>query len=314
MFTETSDSALGIDIVSIIIPTHNRWRWLREAIASVLSQSYRNFEVIVVDDGSTDDTDAKLAGFRSDVRVLRQEQKGVSAARNHGVSVARGRYLAFLDSDDLWLPEKLKVQTEFMDEHPEAEICQTDEIWIRGGIRVNPKRKHEKPSGDIFRRSLELCLVSPSAVMMTHALFNAVGGFDESLPVCEDYDLWLRIAARYSVPLIPQALTVKRGGHEDQLSRSVWGMDRYRVTALQKLLRTDLAGEKRRWAIETLRRKLFILSQGARKRGKEEEVLTYEKILSEFVEEPADVRGADPRLCGSKRLSLSDGGTVVGVE
>jgi glycosyltransferase involved in cell wall biosynthesis len=267
-----------------------------------------------VNDGSTDETEQRLAGFGSHLRLLQQEQRGVAAARNHGVSVARGCYLAFLDSDDLWLPEKLEVQTAFMDEHPEIQICQTDEIWIRRGLRANPRLKHQKPSGDIFRRSLDLCLVSPSAVMMTRALFDAAGGFDETLPVCEDYDLWLRVSARHSVPLIPQALTVKRGGHADQLSRSVWGMDRYRVASLQKLLRTDLAGEKRQWAIDALRIKISILSQGARKRGKEAEAKAYENVLREFIEEPGDVRSGDPRLCGGQRLSRADSRTVVGVE
>jgi glycosyltransferase involved in cell wall biosynthesis len=283
-------------------------------VESVLSQSYRQFELIVVDDGSTDGTEKRLAEFGSHLRVIRQTRTGVSSARNRGVAVARGRYLAFLDSDDLWLPNKLGIQVEFMEAHPEVQICQTDEIWIRCGLRVNPKLKHRKPSGNIFRRSLELCLVSPSAVMMTRDLFNGVGGFDESLPVCEDYDLWLRIGVDNAVPLIPHALTVKRGGHSDQLSHSVQAMDRYRVTALQKILRTSLAGEKRRWTIETLRRKISILSQGARKRGKEEEAIAYEWLLREFIEEPVDVRHADSRLRGSERLSTKDGPTMAGVE
>ena len=303
----TPSERFALPAVSVVIPTHDRWPLLGEAIESVLTQSYRRFELIVIDDGSTDDTGRKLAEFGSRLRLIRQPRRGVSAARNRGVATARGRYLAFLDSDDLWFPEKLKVQTAFMEEYPEIQICQTDEIWMRRGLRVNPKVKHQKPSGDIFRRSLELCLVSPSAVMMTRALFNGVGGFDERLPVCEDYDLWLRITANYSVPLISHALTVKRGGHGDQLSRSVWGMDRYRVASLQKLLRTDLSGEKRQWAIETLRRKIVILAHGARKRGKEEEAVAYETVLKEFIEESVDVGGADSRLCGGKELSPADG-------
>jgi GT2 family glycosyltransferase len=297
----------ALPVVSVIIPTHNRWPLVGEAIESVLKQSYRDFELIVIDDGSTDDTSRRVAEFGSHLRLIRQPQKGVSAARNRGVAAARGRYLAFLDSDDLWLAEKLKVQTGFMEEHLEIQISQTDEIWMRRGLRVNPRVKHQKPSGDIFRRSLDLCLVSPSAVMMSRALFNGVGGFDERLPVCEDYDLWLRISANNSVPLIPHALTVKRGGHGDQLSHAVWGMDRYRVAALQKLLRTDLSDEKRQWAIETLRRKVFILAHGARKRGKEQEAVAYEAVLREFIEESVDVRGADSRLCGGKELLSADG-------
>ncbi len=286
---------------------------VREAIESVLAQTYRFFELIVVDDGSTDDTANRLAEFGSHLCLIEQPRKGVSAARNRGASIACGHYLAFLDSDDLWLPEKLSIQTAFMEDHPKIEICQTDEIWIRRGIRVNPRAKHRKPSGDIFRRSLDLCLVSPSAVMMTRELFNRNGGFDENLPVCEDYDLWLRIATRHSVPLISQALIIKRGGHDDQLSHSLWGMDRYRVAALAKLLRTDLSGERRQWAMDTLRRKVAILSHGARKRGQEKEAAAYEAALAPFIEEGKDVGGADSRLRQGEGLPPTDARAMVGL-
>ena len=228
---------------------------LGDALESVRQQTCDDFEVIVIDDGSTDETAEQLRRMGESIRVMTQTHRGVAAARNRAASVAAGRYLAFLDSDDLWLPNKLAVQLAFMNAHPEMAICQSEEIWIRHGARVNPKAKHRKPSGDIFKPSLDLCLVSPSAVMMTADLFVKTGGFDESLFVCEDYDLWLRIAVDHPIPLLTQALVIKRGGHADQLSRSVWGMDRFRVRALQKLLRSALAGERRQWALATLQRK-----------------------------------------------------------
>jgi glycosyltransferase involved in cell wall biosynthesis len=283
-------------LVSVVIPTYNRWPMLGEAIESVLTQSYRSFELIVVDDGSTDRTRDELSRWGAELQVVSQPRKGVATARNLGVSIAAGRYIAFLDSDDIWLPRKLEIQWAFVEENPGNEICQTEEIWLRHGLRVNPKAKHRKTSGDIFRRSLELCLVSPSAVMLTKDLFVATGGFDETFPVCEDYDLWLRIAVARPVLLVPAALVIKRGGHADQLSRSTWGMDRYRVAALQKLLQTGLRGEKRQWACDALKRKISILSQGARRRGKEAEAEAYESILAGF-EESFDVGRADSRLC-----------------
>jgi glycosyltransferase involved in cell wall biosynthesis len=259
-----------------------------EAVASVLAQSYPFFELIVVDDGSSDGTAEKRSVLGGGLRVFRQKRAGVSAARNAGARVARGRYLAFLDSDDLWLPGKLAIQTAFMQQRPHFEICQTEEIWIRHGVRVNPKAKHRKPAGDVFRPSLDLCLISASAVMLTKRLFDAVGGFDEDLPVCEDYDLWLRIAVIHPVALISQPLTIKRGGHADQLSRSTWGMDRYRVAALRKLLRRGLAGEKRELTIQSLKRKVAVLSQGAEKRGKYDEAAAYRAMLGEFVREASN--------------------------
>jgi glycosyltransferase involved in cell wall biosynthesis len=240
------------------------------------------------------------------IRLIVQANRGVSAARNRGVEVARGKYLAFLDSDDFWLPKKLAAQVKFLESHSNYQICQTEEIWFRGGVRVNPKKIHRKPSGDIFLPSLDLCLVSPSAVMMTRELLVALGGFDESLPVCEDYDLWLRIAVEREVPLISTPLVVKRGGHADQLSRSQWGIDRYRVTALQKLLRSGLSGAKRRQAHEVLRRKVAILARGARKRGKAEEAQAFEAVLSEFSQESYDVGPGDSRICAGQSVSCAD--------
>jgi glycosyltransferase involved in cell wall biosynthesis len=284
-----------------------------EAIGSVWAQSYKAFELIIVDDGSDDGTAGELTKYGSSLRLVSRERSGVAAARNYGVSIAHGRYLAFLDSDDLWARKKLEIQTAFMEEHPEIQICQTDEIWIRNGARVNPKIKHQKPSGEVFRRSLELCLVSPSAVMMRKELFNRVGGFDENFPVCEDYDLWLRIAVGHPIPLIPMALVIKRGGHAGQLSHSLWGMDRYRVQSLRKLLHSGVAGEKREWVLDALRRKVSILCQGTKKRGKQHELAAYEGILAEFVQERIDVGGTDSPICERQGIPSADAQAVDGL-
>ena len=301
-------------VVSVIIPTYNRWPMVAEAIDSVRLQSLQALELIVVDDGSHDGTLNGLAGYGSGLRLITQQRRGVAAARNLGLSIAKGRYLAFLDSDDLWLANKLEIQSSFMEQHPEVQISQTEEIWVRRGVRVNPAAKHRKPNGDIFRASLDLCLVSPSAVMMTRNLFDSVGGFDESLPVCEDYDLWLRIAVRHAVPLIPTALVIKRGGHPDQLSHSTWGMDRYRVQSLRNLLLKGLAVEKREWAVEALKRKICVLSKGARKRGKEREAIAYETMLSKVLQESLDVGGTNPAIRAEQGISSTDAATMVGLD
>jgi GT2 family glycosyltransferase len=265
--------------VSVVIPTYNRRALVVEAVGSVLAQTFPDYELIVVDDGSTDGTAQALAKYDARLRLVSQLHRGVAAARNRGAAAAGGRYLAFLDSDDLWLPRKLERQMAYLRSHPEFAICQTEELWFRNGVRVNPAKRHRKRAGDIFRESLGLCLISPSAVMMTRELFERAGGFDERLPACEDYDLWLRITRDRAVGLVPEPLVIKRAGHADQLSRSVWGLDRFRVLALLKLLEAGLAGERRAWVIETLRRKAAILSSGARKRGREEEARSYEALL-----------------------------------
>lgn len=258
-------------LVSVIIPTFNRGWILAEALSSVTAQDYPRLEILVVDDGSTDDTREKLQPFLDRVTVMRQSNKGVSAARNLGLRYCSGDLVAFLDSDDLWTSDKVSCQVDFFRHNPQAEICQTEEIWIRRGKRVNPKNKHRKPSGMIFEPSLHLCLVSPSAVMMRRTLFNEVGLFDEGLPACEDYDLWLRISARIPVYLIDRPCTIKRGGHEDQLSGN-HSLDRYRILSLRKLLaQTPLTEHQRSAAIGVLNEKCSIYAQGCFKRGKSEE-------------------------------------------
>jgi len=276
-------------VVSVIIPTYNRSRMVREAIGSVLDQSFEDFELIVVDDGSSDQTETVVRGFGQRVIYERQENRGVSAARNLGLERARGAFIALLDSDDLWMAEKLETQTRFFRSNPNALICQTEEIWIRHGRRVNPKKYHRKQSGDIFAVSLERCMVSPSAVMWRRELLDEVGGFDASLPACEDYDLWLRVSCRHPVHLIPQPLTVKRGGHEDQLSTTIPALDRYRIQSILNLLeQVDLTAERRRLALDTLRRKAHIYAQGLRKRGRRGEAARLETFLHKHgIDSPA---------------------------
>ena len=301
--------------VSVIIPTYNRWPLLCDAVDSVLTQSYRDFELIVVDDGSEDGTAEELVTkYGSTARLVSQPRGGVAAARNLGVKRSRGKYLAFLDSDDLWQPRKLEIQISFMRARADRQICQTEEIWIRNGVRVNPKKRHRKPSGDIFHASLDLCLVSPSAVLMTRELFELARGFDESFPVCEDYDLWLRIALDHPVYLIPAPLVLKRGGHADQLSRSTWGLDRFRVRAIKKLLDTGIQGQKKKWAVEALARKVAILAQGARKRRNEGEALMYEDLLADFVGDLKDDRSTGLGLLQAQRISRTDAGAVARAE
>jgi glycosyltransferase involved in cell wall biosynthesis len=264
-------------VVTVVIPTHNRSRFLREAVTSVLAQRGVPLEVLVVDDGSKDETPEVLETFGDFITAVFQPHRGVSAARNHGIRLARGEWIAFLDSDDLWLPGKLEIQMAFLEAHPLLRICQTEEIWIRNGKRLNPRKYHQKPQGHCFPLLLERCLISPSAVVIHRDLFSQVGSFDESLPACEDYDLWLRIGCRHPLGLVEEPLIVKRGGHADQLSATIPALDVYRIQSLVHLLqRESLAPEQRKQAFAVLERKCLIYGAGCRKRGKWEEA---ERIL-----------------------------------
>ncbi len=253
---------------------------LVEALRSVCSQRLPPDEIIVVDDGSDDDTAAVVrAEFGARCRLVCTDNRGVAAARNLGVAQAHGDWIAFLDSDDLWQPAKLAVQMVFVEASPDTQICQTEEIWIRNAVRVNPRAYHRKPHGDVFLPSLERCLVSPSAVMMRRRLFERVGGFDESLPACEDYDLWLRISRTTPIARLDEALVIKRGGHADQLSRRHWGMDRFRVASLLRVLGSEpLSNVQRQALVRVVCEKCRILAAGAAKRQQHEEAACYQTL------------------------------------
>ncbi len=267
--------------VSVIIPAYNRGWIIKEAIDSVLSQTFDGYELIIVDDGSNDNTAEILDSYGSKIRLIRQTNQGVSAARNRGIMASSGQLIALLDSDDLWLPEKLDRQMSFFRNNPDAMICQTQEIWIRNGKRVNPCKHHKKLSGMIFEPSLNLCLVSPSAVMFKRELLGMVGFFDESLPACEDYDLWLRISPSYPVYLIDEPLIIKRGGHSDQLSRNPM-LDRYRIKAIKKLLNQNtLTNEQRKAAVAKFKEKCLIYATGCTKRGRHQEADEYIRLAGE---------------------------------
>ena len=269
--------------VSVVIPTYNRCRELERALNSVLSQTIQPEEVIIVDDGSNDQTLNMLQQYeKQDIKIIHQANRGVSAARNRGVEEGGSEWIAFLDSDDWWLPDKLQKQINFHREYPQFLISQTNEIWIRHNVRVNPKKYHEKRAGWIFHICLERCMITPSAVMINRQIFEDVGFFDQNLPACEDYDLWLRVACKYPVGLIKEELVVKTGGHSDQLSGKYWGMDRFRVKALEKLLEHPLDPEKRRNALDTLIKKSGILAQGSLKRNKPDIACLYQEKVNRY--------------------------------
>lgn len=273
--------------VSVVIPTFNRSRTILKALQSVLMQKGVFFEVLVVDDGSTDETSKRVeeaAKGRSEIRYFVQPNQGPSAARNLGIKNAKGSHVAFLDSDDEWLPGKLKTQLEFFEENPTYLICQTEEIWIRSGKRVNPMKKHKKFGGFIFEKCLPLSVVSPSCVMMRREFFDQVGFFDEALPACEDYDLWLRASSRFPIGLIEKPYVVRYGGHADQRSREFPVMDQFRIRSLLNLFNSDnLTLQQKELVTSEIVRKASIVGRGAKKRGKVEEAQYYEGLAKNVI-------------------------------
>lgn len=303
--------------VTVIIPTYNRTEGLRRAVLSVLGQTCRDFELIVVDDGSEEPAELVVGDLVSnnhgssgagELRIVRIPHSGVSVARNTGITLSESPWIALLDSDDYWLPETLERQLAYlkasslddMEQVSSANIrpapyrlthyrlTQCREIWIRHGKRVSPAKKHRQEAGDLFSRSLDMCCISSSSVIMERALFDEFGCYDPALPACEDYDLWLRITSRLPVGLVDAQLVVKYGGHQDQLSKKYQAMDRFRIYALLKLLRgsdiamTQISVEQVRAVCQTIARKATILAEGSAKRGREVRAREYRDLVNDM--------------------------------
>lgn len=274
--------------ISVIIPVHNRASTITRAIKSVLNQVHPADEIIVVDDGSDDGTSEILVNFGQVIKLIRQENRGVSAARNAGIRAAIGNWIAFLDSDDEWLPEKLQNAENFIIENPGLFIFQSEEIWNRRGRMVNPRKKHRKVGGSIFKECIPLCIVSPSATLIHRDVLEKIGYFDESLPVCEDYDLWLRVARHYSIGFDPKPGIIKYGGHEDQLSFRYWGMDRFRIIALEKQYADpELPAQLRKCVLDEIIKKLELLIKGYSNRGKDFQ--EYKEKLYYYLSKPEKI-------------------------
>jgi len=264
-------------MVSVIVPTYNRAKYIKRAMDSVLDQTRPPDELIIVDDGSTDNTseviEQTIGRAAFPVRVLRRENRGAAAARNVGITHAAGDILCFLDSDDWWDKRKIELQLEAMHGNPDSIISHTREIWFRNGVRVNQKKKHAPSSGHIFADCLRMCVVGMSTVMVKKELFTDYGLFNEALPCCEDYDLWLRVAREQPFLLIDHALTLKEGGRDDQLSVIYrLGMDKYRICSLCNVLESGVLTENQYLqTLSELERKCRIYGQGCIKHGRAEE-------------------------------------------
>lgn len=265
--------------ISVVIPTYNRYEVLKRALNSVYAQTYQPSEVIVIDDGSTDNTSQILQDFSSIIYKY-QKNSGVSSARNLGISLCKNEWIAFLDSDDAWHEEKLANHVALHGSDKTLKFSYTDELWMRDNQAVKIPKKFHKFGGEIFERCLSHCIIAPSSAFVHKDVFDEIGVFDESLEVCEDYDLWLRLTCKYQAGLIDEALTIKYGGCADQLSVKHWGMDRFRVKALEKLLALHVREDEVK---EELLKKYNLLLKGAKKHQKTDDMKHYEQCLMRII-------------------------------
>jgi len=272
----------NIGNISVVIPTYNRRQTIGRSIDSVLNQTLFPSEIIVVDDGSTDGTSDYIQSNFPSIKLLSQPNKGVSAARNMGIKSADANWIALLDSDDEWFSQKLEKQVLALSQNPDVKFCHTEEIWFRNGVHVNQMKKHQKYGGHIFSKCLDICRISPSSVLFHQSLLDDVGYFDKNLKVCEDYDLWLRITAKYPVLYIDEPLLKKYGGHEDQLSKVKDGIESHRIKVLEKLIMQKFTSGQKNVMLKMLIEKLTIFSIGAQNRGKIKAYNTSKKRINEL--------------------------------
>jgi glycosyltransferase involved in cell wall biosynthesis len=270
--------------ISVIIPSYNRVSFLERALRSVAAQSLACDEIIVVDDGSTDDTAACVKSFAHQnialIQYIYQDNQGPAAARNKGIAAATCERIAFLDSDDHWHKDKLKLQCAALDKNPDFLISHTGESWLRRGQHLNQKKIHQPGHGDIFDHCLRICAVGMSTVMLNKTLFDTIGSFNEEFRCCEDYDLWIRVSSQHPFLLVDKALTIKEGGREDQVSFTFRvGMDRFRIAAIASLLQEGaLSSSQVTCALKEIQRKCTLYGKGCVKHGRREEAEQYSKL------------------------------------
>ncbi len=244
--------------ISVIIPTYNRAKYLPRAIESVLSQSFKPLEIIIVDDGSIDDTKSVVS--RYPVGYIYQENSGVSSARNGGVKEAKGEWVAFLDSDDEWDRDKLLKQIAFHRTNPDILFSHTNERWIRDNREIKYSKRLKKPEGFCFEDNLSACKIAASSVLVHKKIFEDVGYFDESLRVCEDYEFWLRVSLSHKIGLVKDKLITKYA-HNSQLSKTIKFIDLHHIKILQRYLDTPY----KKAVSKTVQEKKRILLKGAQK-------------------------------------------------
>jgi glycosyltransferase involved in cell wall biosynthesis len=185
-----------IPFVSVIIPTFNRLNLLRETVESVRRQTFRDFEIIVVSDGSTDGTGEWLRS-QPDLRVLEQENSGIATSRNNGAAAAQGQWLAFLDHDDLWAPDKLRVQAEFLKQNSEVGLVAARHVRL--GKRCRTPRRIRWLKGDLFVKEFSESFIHTSSVVIRGDVFQRIGGFPAQYRFADEFDVWLKIAAAYPI-------------------------------------------------------------------------------------------------------------------
>ncbi len=252
----------GSPTVSVIIPTYNSAVYICEAIESIFNQDYKNIEIIVIDDGSIDDTKEVLKKYQGRIKYFYQKNRGVSAARNYGISISTGEYICFLDSDDHYERTKISTQLKYLIEHIDYKMIYSDLSIFKNDVILfesyHKKNSMKGVEGFIFNDLILNNLIHTITVMVSRDIFYTVGLFDESLITGEDYDMWLRISLEYKIGYIPAALASYRRGHESlTTNKNIRNFD-YTEPVLISIIKKYLNNYRSKFKISSLKlRKRF---------------------------------------------------------
>ncbi len=275
--------------ISIILPTFNRPNMTIRALNSIVKQTYRHFELIVIDDGSFDNTYDRINDYLKTqqnikYKLIKKTNKGVSHARNIGLRLAQYDWVAFLDSDDEWLPSRLQTQVNYINKTPDCHWVYSDEQWVKDGVVIPVKPNScKKYHGAVLKKAIDRCFIGCSTVLIRKSHIEDVGGFNENFPACEDYDLWLKLLSKYKVDYIDQKLVTRFGGHDDQLSRAFHSMNLWRLKSVANLLeKSHLNEPERSYAENFIKSKAPQLMNGYKKYNNPEQLQEVADILNKL--------------------------------
>ncbi len=263
--------------VSVIIHTYNNEKFIAETIESVLNQTYKDYEIIIVDDGSVDGTRDALSPYKQKIRYHYKENGGIASAKNTGISLSEAEFVAFLDHDDLWVSDKLQLQMECFKENPQVGLVYAQYTSFRDGkeLRTKPEKGY---SGWIFKELLAKSFIQTSTVMVKKECLNIVGSYDESFSLGDEYDMFLRISKKFQCGFVDKGLTRYRV-HDTNASNNDFLFDNENLGVYKKIYDnfTDLDGEEKKILRKRIARYSMKVAEGLISQGKLEESKKYQK-------------------------------------
>ncbi|MHC4139756.1 MAG: glycosyltransferase family 2 protein [Planctomycetota bacterium] len=269
--------------VSVIIHTYNNEKFIAETVESVLNQTYKDYEIIVVDDGSVDGTRDALLPYMQEIRYHYKENGGIASAKNAGMALSKTEFIAFLDHDDLWVPDKLKLQIEYFNKNPQVGLVYAKYTTFRDGkeLRTKPEKGY---SGWVFKELLSKSFIQTSTVIVKKECLDAVGPYDESLSLGDEYDMFLRISKKFQCGFVDKGLTRYRI-HDTNASNNDFLFDKENLGVYKKIYSnfTDLDGIEKKILKKRIARYSMKVAKELYRQGQLEESKKYQQEAQDYL-------------------------------